>query len=179
MALKNTYIRALELDDCRKINKWHNDESIFSTIMANKYFISYERDKRWIQKLIMEDKQMIFWAICLNETHEMIGFTSLIEIDLLNKKAKVGGLTIDPYYQNQKMGYDAFDQVLDYAFLELGLNKISAGYLDSQKITEKSLNRYGFITESRLRQEIYKLGRFHDVVVASLLANEYKSTNNS
>lgn len=174
MSNKKTYLRALEPSDYEIINKWHNDEKIFSRTMANKFFISTERDKEWVKKLIMDDSNFLFLAICLKETDEMIGNLSLTNIDLRNRKAYIGGINIDQKYQNQKLGFDAFDQFLDYAFLEMGLNKLNTGYLDSHKVTAYSLSRYGFVEELRLREEVYKLGKFHDVIVVSLLASEYK-----
>jgi RimJ/RimL family protein N-acetyltransferase len=105
----------------------------------------------------------------------MIGSTSLINIDLRNKKADIGGITIDKKYQDLKLGFDAFDQVLDYSFNELGLNKLSSGYLDSQMITAHGLKKYGFVEELLLREEVYKLGKFHNVVVVSFLASEYRA----
>jgi len=174
MSEKKTYLRALEPTDYEIINKWHNDEKIFSRTMANKFFISTERDKAWVQKLIMDDSKVMFLAICLKETDKMIGSLSLVNIDLRNRKAYIGGITIEQEYQHQKLGFDAFDQFLDFAFLEMGFNKLNTGYLDSHVVTAYSLKKYGFVEELRLREEVYKLGKFHDVIVVSLLASEYK-----
>jgi len=175
MSKFKTYLRALEPGDLIYINEWHNDETFFTYTMANKFYISTERDKIWIKNLMTKDSDSIFWVICLRETDEMIGSTSLINIDLRNKKAYVGGITIDKKYQDLKLGFDAFDQVLDYSFNELGLNKLSSGYLDSQLISAHALKKYGFVEELLLREEIYKLGKFHNVVVVSFLASEYRA----
>ncbi|NJO93010.1 MAG: GNAT family N-acetyltransferase, partial [Chloroflexia bacterium] len=67
------------------------------------------------------------------------------------------------------------EQVFNYGFYELGLNKISTGYLESHRVTDLSLKKFGFVREILLRDEVYKLGKFHNVVVASLLASEFKS----
>ena len=169
-----TYLRALEPGDWQMINNWHNDDEVFINTMANKYFISTERDKKWSRDLMVKDSDSIFWAICLKENDKMVGSTSLINIDLRNKKAFVGGINIDKPYQDLKLGFDAFDQVLNYCFNELGLNKLLSAVLDTQEITSHGLRKYGFKQESVLREEIYKLGKFHDVIVFSFLAEEYQ-----
>ena len=118
-----TYLRAIEPEDIEKINEWHNDEKIFSRTMGNKFFISLERDKAWAKKIMMDDSKVIFWAICLKDSGQMIGSTSITDIDLRNRKAYVGGITVQQEYQNQKLGFDAFEQVLNYCFYDLGLNR--------------------------------------------------------
>lgn len=169
-----TYLRALEPGDWQLFNKWHNDDEVFMHTMANKYFISGERDKRWSKELMVKDSDSIFLAVCLKENDIMVGSTSLINIDLRNKKAFVGGINIDKPYQDLKLAFDAFDQVLEYSFNELGLNKLLSVVLDTQEITAHGLRKYGFKEESVLREEIYKLGKFHDVIVFSFLASEYR-----
>ncbi len=175
MSQMKTYLRAYEPSDWSLLNKWHNDENVFSNTMANKYFISSERDKVWAKNTMIKDSENIFWAICFCDNDEMIGSTSLLNIDLRNKKANIGGITIDQKYQDQKYGLEATFQVFEYAFNELGLNKISAAFLDTQTITAHGAKKFGFVEELRLREEIYKLGRFHDVIVASLFASVFNS----
>ncbi len=169
-----TYLRAIEPGDWSLLNKWHVDEEVYQTTMANKFFISPERDKTWANNLMINNSDSIFWAICLCDTNEMIGCTSLVNIDQLNKKAYIGGITIDQQFQDLKLGFDSFDQVLDYAFNELVLNKLSSGYLVSQMKTAHGLRKYGFKEEFRLREEIYKLGKYHDVIVVSFLSSDFK-----
>ncbi|NJO91552.1 MAG: GNAT family N-acetyltransferase, partial [Chloroflexia bacterium] len=90
-----TYLRAVEPEDIEKINKYHNDEKVFSSTMANKFFISLERDKVWAKNIMFDDSKANYWSICLKENDRMIGFTSLINIDLRNRNAYVGGITVD------------------------------------------------------------------------------------
>ncbi len=168
-----TYLRAVEPEDIEKINQYHNDEKVFSSTMANKFFISLERDKVWAKNLMLDDSKAVYWSVCLKENDNMIGFTSLINIDLRNRKAYIGGMTIDREYQNKKLSLDAIEQVFNYGFHELGLNKISTGYLETHRVTEISLRKFGFVKEMLLREEVYKLGKFHNVIIASLLASEY------
>jgi RimJ/RimL family protein N-acetyltransferase len=169
-----TYLRALEPEDIEKINEYHNNETVFSRVMANKFFISLERDKAWAKKLMMDDKEAIYWSICLRENDKMVGYTSLINIDLRNRKAYIGGVTIDQEYQNQKLAQDAYEQVFNYGFYELGLNKMNTGYLEDHIVSEIIFMKFGFVKEMLLREEIYKLGKFHNVVIVSVLSSEYK-----
>ncbi len=168
-----TYLRALELDDYIKINEWHMDERVYERITSNKFFIAKARDKEWIKKVILDDTKSMYWAICLKENNEMIGYSSIDNIDWRNRKANIGGITIGPEYQNLRLGYDAFDQILTYIFNELGLNKLYTSYLENHIATSRSAKTFGFKVEIFLREEVYKLGKYHNVIIASLLKREY------
>ncbi|MEN8121646.1 MAG: GNAT family protein [Bacteroidota bacterium] len=168
-----TYLRALELDDYIKINKWHQEYKIYSRVTGNKYFIAKARDKEWVKSVVLHDSNKKYWAICLKENDEMIGYFSVIDIDWRNRKANIGGITIGQEYQNLRMGHDALDQVLKYVFNELGLNKLYTTYLENHIVTGRGIKKFGFKEEVLLREEVYKLGKYHNVIIASLLRKEY------
>ena len=43
------YLRPLEVSDYVFINMLRDDEGVFPNIMGNKFYISAEREKKWIQ----------------------------------------------------------------------------------------------------------------------------------
>ncbi|MFN8258882.1 MAG: GNAT family protein [Bacteroidales bacterium] len=169
-----TYLRALEYKDLDKLNEWHNDELIFPYITANKYFISKARDEKWIRHVMLNDSNNLYLAICFKETDEMIGYTSLLDIDYRNSKAIVGGWTMDRTYQRRQIGVDAWLQYLSMAFNDFGLNRLVTAYLESNIVTARHMKTHGFKVESILREEVYKAGKYHNVVVVSILSSEYK-----
>ncbi|OQY05516.1 MAG: hypothetical protein B6I20_01160 [Bacteroidetes bacterium 4572_117] len=175
MAKHEIYIRALEIGDYANINRWHKDEKVFSTITSNKYFISLARDKVWMEKLVLGGSNSMYWAICLKETDEMMGYMSLHNIDWRNRKSDVGGITIGREYQNLGLGLAAMDVVLQYIFNDLGLRKLFATYLESHPITWHAIKRFGYKEEILYRESIYKLGKYHNVIGASLLKKDYKT----
>ncbi|OQY05509.1 MAG: hypothetical protein B6I20_01125 [Bacteroidetes bacterium 4572_117] len=170
-----TYLRALEIDDYIKIHKWHEDKKVYSRITGNKFFIAKVRDKEWIESVVLGDPKRMFWAICLKENDEMMGYTSLRDIDWRNRKAAIGGITIGREYQNLGLGLDAFDQVLKYIFNELGFHKLHTKYLESHLVTAHSIKKFGFKKEAILRNHVFKLGKYHNVEIASLLRHEHKT----
>ena len=175
MAKHEIYIRALEVEDYFNINKWHKDEKLFSTITSNKYFIAGVRDKKWMEKLVLREANSMYWAICIKKTREMMGYMSLHNIDWRNRKSDVGGITIGPEYQNLGLGMAAIDRVLKYIFYDLGLRKLFARYLESHSITGHVIKKFGYKDEIFFRESVYKLGKFHNVIGASLLKRDFKS----
>ncbi|MDZ7821463.1 MAG: GNAT family N-acetyltransferase [Candidatus Marinimicrobia bacterium] len=88
------FLRALEPDDYQVTFKWRSDKKISNMIAGNKFFISKEREKLWVEAKSINDKDGIYLAICLKENQQMIGYCSIINIDLKNLKAELGGTII-------------------------------------------------------------------------------------
>jgi RimJ/RimL family protein N-acetyltransferase len=173
MAKHEIYIRALEIDDYVNINKWHKDKKVYSRITANKYYIAEARDKEWIKKVVLGDPSKMYWAICLKESDEMMGYMSLYNIDWRNKKADVGGITIGREYQNLGLGLESMDVVLKYIFYDFGLRKLFARYLETHLVTAHSIKKFGYKEEILFREDVYKLGKYHNVIGASILKKDF------
>ncbi len=171
------YLRALEVSDYESVNTLRDDEGVFSNIMGNKYYISKEREKKWIGTLLLDDYK-IYCAICLKNDNKTIGFCSISDIDWRNRKAKVGGMTINNKYRNNGYGIEALKLILYYVFNELGLNKLVVSYKENNKVTAHGIKKLGFIKEVLLREHIYKQGKFYNVVKVAILESEYRKIEN-
>ena len=170
---QNCYLRAFEPEDYKITHKWRNDPDLTNLLTGNKYFVSSEREKHWVEEKIKDDSKEIYLAICDKNTHEMVGMVCINNIDFRNSKASIGGMTLGK--EHWKKGYGVAAQVLllKYVFEELGLNKLSTNYLVEHDITKRSLKKFGFKIEGVARQDIFKNGKYHDVEYASLLKKEY------
>lgn len=169
------YLRAFEVDDYKLINKWREDEEIQSLLGGSKYYVSSEREKKWVEEKIFNNANQIYWAICLKNNNKMIGYISVRDFDWINKKVKWHGLIIgDKKYRNIKNSLDAIYLMLDHIFNQLGMHRIYGYYM---KENEKSIllgKMMGFKIEGTMREAIYKNGKYHDFIIAALLKNEFK-----
>ena len=172
------YLRAFEMEDYKKITRWRKDPEVTKLVVGNKYFISSERDKKWVEEKIFDDRVNIYSAICLKENDEMIGYLAIINIDWRNRKAEWGGITIGDK-ENQKKGYakEAAYLMLEYVFEELGLNRFSGYWLESHKPSIQLGLNLGFKKEGIFREYAYKRNKFHNIVILSILKKEYEEFN--
>lgn len=169
------YLRAFELEDYKLLNKWRNDDEILDLTCANKYFISSEWDKKWVEDKIFNNQKDIYLGICLNNDNSLIGYISMNNLDLRNRCAEWGGLIIgDKKLWNQGYATEAAALLLELGFDEFGLNRIYGHYLESHIATSKILQKLGFEKEGILRNAIYKKGQFHNQVIVGLLKEEYE-----
>jgi [ribosomal protein S5]-alanine N-acetyltransferase len=75
---------------------------------------------------------------------------------------------------NRGYGTAVCELLCAYAFELLNLNKVWLGVNADNRGALRSYVKAGFAEEGRLRQEVYRNGRYHDVVRMSLLRAEYE-----
>lgn len=94
------------------------------------------------------------------------GFTKV------NWKNRVGELAIligEKQFQGKGYGTDAVSTLCKFGFEELNLHKIKAVVFDFNLPALGCYERCGFLREGLLKQEMYREGAYHDVVVLGLL----------
>ena len=174
------YLRALEIDDYKRIHAWRMDPGYQSGVASMKRFSSSETEKKWLENVINKHEQTIEirLAVVLKENDEMIGLASLTKIDLINRNAVIN--TWIGEVEHRKKGYiqEARYLIFKYGFQELGLERISATILEGNVASRKSVERFGYVQEGVLRKAVYKEGKYHDLIAYSFLKDEfYKKYN--
>lgn len=103
--------------------------------------------------------------------------------------AGVIGLTIFPEHQKAECGYwiaksfqnkgyvsEALKKIIAFAFEELNLNKIYATYYPHNPASGKVMEKCGMNYEATFEKEIFKKGRFVDLIRFSLLKKEFQNS---
>ena len=106
------------------------------------------------------------------ETGKTVGIVSLINIDYKNRSAEC---IIDIGVKNmwgKGIGTAAISLVLEFLFNELNLHRV---YLQVFSFNERAIKLYekGFIHEGKFRQALYRRGKWHDIVIMSIMKKEY------
>lgn len=167
------YLRALELDDYVLINKWRSDPEITKFLGGNVFFVSSERERLSIQNKILDDSKNIYLGICDNETDQLIGYTSINNIDLRNSKAEWASIFIgDRAYLGHGYGKEAAMLTLRFLFDQYPVHKCYGYCLEEHPVTAKLLISLGFIQNGILRDEVYKNGEFKNILLFSILREE-------
>jgi RimJ/RimL family protein N-acetyltransferase len=168
------YLRAFELDDIDLIHKWRKDPEINKLLSGNVFFVSSERDKKWIEEKIFNDSNELYLAICLEEKDEMIGYLSVTNIDLRNRKAEWAGLIIgNKDLWNKGYANDAIRLMLEHLFHQMNIHRVYAYVLEDHITSLKMCEKAGFIREGILRDNVYKNNKFNNSVLLSLLQGEF------
>ena len=169
------YLRALEIEDYKKLHKWRMEAGYQSGVVSMKRFISSETEKNWVENAIKRHEQAkeIRLGIVLKENDEIMGLISLTNIDLINKNAVINSWIGEA--DQRKKGYikEARYLILQYGFQELGLERISSTVLADNIGSRKAGEKVGYVQEGLLRRAVFKEGRFHDLIAYSVLKDEF------
>ena len=169
------FLRAFELADLDKLNALRNDDEAFASTGGNKFFISKEYDRKWIEDKIFNNQQQIYLAICLVQSNEMIGYTSITEIDFRNRKAHWSGIIINNNFAGQGYGTETGRLILKFAFEELNMNRIYGYIIESNHPSLRVFEKNGFFKEGLIRGFVFKKNEYHNAYLVSILKEEYNS----
>lgn len=118
--------------------------------------------------------QGIRWAITLQGNDEIIGSCGF---NSWNKKKQVGELGYElarPFW-NQGIMTEAVSAVISYGFTTIGLQRLEAWIMPDNRSSANLLIKVGFQSEGVLQGKGYWNGRFHDLELFSLLAEQWNN----
>ena len=117
------------------------------------------------------------FAIHLRDEDEPIGVVSLMNISVANASAELSVIVGHPEDRHHGYGAEAIAVLLDYAFGDLGLNRISLSVFDFNEDAIAAYGKLGFREEGRLRGALKRDDAFHDAILMSVLKQEWITTD--
>ena len=117
------------------------------------------------------------WVIASESNDKYVGDIGFFSFDPANKKAEIG-FKLDKAYWGQGITSQFTAQLLEYAFEELGYNRIEA-LVDPRNVgSSKVLLKNGFIKEGTLRDYEFEHGAFVDLDMYSILQRDFIKKDN-
>lgn len=171
---KQVYLSVLERGHCKAL---YNDFEYDFDIKAEPFTIghSVEKSDEWYEDIQKKQgKDNIRLGVFLLDG-TVIGDVALQGIDWKNRVCDIGlGIA---KIENRGKGYgkEAVKILLDYAFNNLGLERIEANTLEQNIPAQKSLEGLGFTLEGRQRKAVYMNGKKFDRLNYAILAGEYRT----
>jgi RimJ/RimL family protein N-acetyltransferase len=131
--------------------------------MAEEWIDTHEAD--------LEDGNSVNFAICLKHGGELIGAIGL-SISSADRHAELGYWIAQTSWGN---GYatEAADEMLDFGFTELDLNKIHAHHMTDNPASGQVMQKIGMKLEGTLRQHIVKWGHVKDLDLYGILKDDW------
>ncbi len=169
---KRIYLRLFEKEDLPLRVKWINDEETNRTLGFD-IPVSLAKTQAWFQNTLTDNSKINF-AIVDIETDKVIGMTGLIDIDYKNRKAEYYITIGEKEYLGLRLPDEVVRLVFNYAFYQLGMNKVYGHTLGYNIKSQKAHERNGMIKEGILRSHKWKDGKFWDVVYYSVLKDEWE-----
>jgi RimJ/RimL family protein N-acetyltransferase len=164
-------LRAIERGDLPRYVAWLNDPEVTHHI---KTFLpmNLEDETEWYERQ-RKDNTILNLAIVVNDEERHIGSVSLFKINQREQNAELGIVIGDKTCWSQGYGREAIQLLLHLGFTELNLHRI---YLRVDANHTPAIRCYlscGFVEEGRLRDVVFRQGRFGDQLMMSVLRPEY------
>jgi len=169
---ESVYLRALETSDLERCHTWHNDKSIYETLVDPFRFVSKGAEQAWIDRRTAFSANEINLAICLKESDVHVGNIYLRQIDWISRNAQLGIFIADGEDRSKGYGKSAIRQLLSHAFNDLGLNKIYFDVLADNHAALRVYEKCGFVVEGRLKNHVFKQGKWKDLIVMGLCVKD-------
>ena len=169
---ERTRLRALTTADLPMLVEWRNDPEVKALLGGWSFPVSLEAEQGWFEEA-RKTRSTQRLAIEVLADGRYIGNIGLYDIDWKERKAEYGILIGDKAAWGQGYGQDASTALLEYAFLELNLNRVFLRVLALHERAIRLYEKLGFREEGRLRQDVFRGGAYRDTVIMGLLASEY------
>lgn len=163
----------VEREHVPRIIAWMLQEDVIGTaFFGDPRPQSLEEMESWLSRSHSANDAR-FFIILNNETHEPIGEVALRPIDWKNRYAFVSIFIGERKYRSQGRGLEALRLLVAYAFEGLNLHRIEALVLADNTIANRLFKKAGFTHEGVRRSVIWKKGKWVDLDVWGLLAQEW------
>jgi RimJ/RimL family protein N-acetyltransferase len=114
------------------------------------------------------------FAIHREGDEEPIGVISLTNISKANASADLSIIVGDEKDRDRGLGTEAIRIILRYAFEDSDLNRVALSVFEFNEPAIHAYEKLGFKREGRLRQAIRRDDGFHDAILMSILAHEWR-----
>jgi len=169
---KRITLRAWEKSDLEAFTRWFNDSEVTIYLGNACPSLSLAEESKYMDENI---GRPYTYSIMLNENSTLIGNCDLHNINMRDRTAELGIVIGEKVYWNQGYGREAISMLLEIGFDHLGLNRIGLFLVSINNRGYRCYLASGFKEEGRLRQKSFIGGTFHDEIVMSVLAEEYRT----
>ncbi len=168
------FVRPLEKADVPTLTQWFldlDDLALFDRSMR----IPLNReaaDKSWVELLGNDSRSRNYWFAITCEQGNPIGIIGLESISVVNGDAIVP-MCVDTAARNKGVGIRSLALVLDIAFRQLRLNRLTSFYRADNEASRSMTERAGFRQEGRMRQAWFAEGELFDMIAIGILREEW------
>jgi len=175
LSSKRLRLRAIEHSDLSRFVSWLNDPEVTEHLML--YIpMSLPQEEQWYEKTLNgpAEEQPLVIEIDTPEGWTPIGNISLMHVDWRTRSAELGLFIGEKRYWNQRYGGEAIQVMLRHGFEGMNLNRIYLRVFETNPRAIRCYERVGFQHEGRLRQAHFLKGQYIDVLIMSVLRDEWK-----
>ncbi len=169
-----TVLKEITQKDIPTINRWRHDREIINHLGSPFRFINVETDEKWFEHYMKNRHVQVRCGIYYGFKNKLVGVVYLTDMDSLNRNAELSIMLGDKSAWNKGIGSTAVKYMLAHAFGDLNLERVYLRVLENNKRAIAFYKKLGFVHEGTLRKMIYKNNVYHNMIMMSILKEEFK-----
>ncbi|OOZ81213.1 GNAT family N-acetyltransferase [Bacillus cereus] len=143
-------LESLKRSNFKQLINWIDSEEFLIQWSGNAF--TYPLNEQQLENYIESSNTLAFKVID-EESKKVVGHISLGQIDNINKSARVGKVLVgDTKMRGRSIGKHMMKAVLQVAFEELKLHRVTLGVYDFNTSAISCYEKIGFIKEGLLRE---------------------------
>lgn len=172
IAGKRIYLRPFTGDDI----DWYYEALLqqeSNRLTGTKKLFSREVLRNYLDT-IASDRERAQFVIALQENDRPIGEIAIMDMDPSNRSGHIRIAIFAEEDCGQGYGSEAMILMLDYGFGMLNLNRIELVVFSYNARAVRAYEKIGFVQEGIQREALYYNHEYHDSILMSILAREFR-----
>lgn len=161
-------LRAVEKRDLDPILRLRNDQDTWIYLTDPRIFSAADQDG-WFSKIGVSSGK--WYLTAFDDGHPFVGLVRLDEHDPINRSIRIGADVV-PELRGKGFGKRIYAAIRKYCFDHLNVHRLWLCVLETNARAIGLYTTQGFREEGRLREAIWRGGRYVDYIVMSLLDRE-------
>jgi len=171
---KKVRLRAYRKEDIPQALEFMNDPEVKANLVIGIPLpFKLEEEEKWYESVSAAKPENYSFAIETLEDPRYIGGCGLNRIDWKNRVAQVGIFIGLELFRGQGYGTDAMNVLVKFIFDEMNMNKARLEVFAFNPRAIRSYEKCGFVKEGVMRQELYREGKYHDIIAMGILREEW------
>ncbi len=166
------YLRPLEAEDADLVSGWYADDRV-RRLIGDPPMSHARRRQRYETATSGDDDTVYRFIICTLDDDVPVGRLDLFDIDRTNGHCAFGIAIGDPALWGRGLGTDAVNAIVDFAFGELRMERVSLDTDAANLRAQAAYRKAGFVEEGRRRHIWFGDGAYGDDLWMALLRDEW------
>ncbi len=158
-------------NDLATLQKWRNSSEIWP-YNTQYVLLNMINQQQWYEQITQKNSERVMFMVT-DKMGKPIGICGLIHINLKAKIASVAIIIGEKKYQNKGFGTEILQMLLCYGFNQIRLHRIEAEVFTYNQASAKLFKKLNFKQEVILRDSLWRNGKWWDILILSILQNEY------
>lgn len=169
-------LRPLKKSDLDEIMKWINDLEVTKYLSSFLFPVSRPEEEKYMEKMMTKNDKQKNLVIETKEG-DYVGQITLDNIDWKNRNAELGIVIGNKKNWGKSYGTEAIKMFLRHGFHQMNLYSIYLWVFEYNQRGIRCYEKCGFKKDGALRKSHFYQGKFHNVLLMSILGDEFEVTD--